>query len=78
MSNMFNLVTYPVLMLLCYFVYHIAAGDRAYPKIPVIGKRRGEWSSRPAQLRYLRSARQLIAEGLEKVLNIAASRRKTC
>lgn len=65
--NMFGLMIYVLLVFLVYFVYHIAVGDRAYQIIPIVGKRRGEWSSRPAQLRYLRSARQLVAEGLEKV-----------
>ena len=57
-----------VCILSAYFLYHKKYGpNRLYPKIPLIGKKRWEWTSKRAKTRWVTSARQIISTGLAQV-----------
>lgn len=53
-----------------HWAYYIIIGDRPVRGIPVVGMEKGEWSSRPALLRFMKpggTGKAMILEGLEKV-----------
>lgn len=53
-----------------HWAYYIFIGDRPIDGIPVVGMEKGEWSSRPALMRFLKpggKGKAMILEGLQKV-----------
>lgn len=61
------LLTFLLSALSIHWVLYLVVGDRPFRGIPVVGQERGEWSSRPALVRFLKCGRELTFEGLAKV-----------